>query len=472
MYDAPKPQASADSGEDSVFAKAGSSAPIDEWVYQIPPASKPKKPPTPKPPRYRFFDYVWISVFWLGISYLWGGVNGIILPALNSRFVDPSFKGTTLGIIIAAGMVIAILVQPIAGALSDVSRHPWGRRRPFIAFGALLAILSLIFMSVMIVYFGSWPALLGSYLLLQFADNIAQGAYQGFIPDNVPEDHRGRASGAMGIAQILGNTFGLVVATFFVDNNHPDIALLVICIVFTATLLPTLFLVKEKPLIDNHDRVNRLKVIFSIFGELKQHREFVMFIISRLCVLTALAAVTSFALYYLQYKFNLTAGNLTTSYTTLGLIVITFSLLSVYPAAWLSDRIGRKKLVIISCIIGTIGMLLLATADTIPLVVIYGSLIGMATGSFNSIDWALATDLVPDGEAGRFMGVSNLAGAGSQAIAGLLGGSLLDSGNAIGLNFFHVANFGFTILFGFGACCFLLGIFFLRSIKEHTHPNS
>lgn len=470
MHDSPKPQASADSGEDLAFSKPKSGAALDQWLYQIPPAYKNNK--ASKTPPFRFLDYIWLSIFWLGITYLWGGINGIILPSLNARFVDPNYKGTTLGVIIAAGMVIAIIVQPIAGALSDISRHPWGRRRPFIAFGALLAILALIFMSVMIVYFGSWLALLGCYLLLQFADNIAQGAYQGFIPDNVPEDHRGRASGAMGIAQILGNTFGLIVATYFVDQNHPDIAILVICIVFTATLLPTLFLVKEKPLKDNHDRINRLKVIFSIFGELRQHRDFIAFIMSRLCVLTALAAVTSFALYYLQYKFHLSSGDLTTSYTTLGLIVITFSLLSVYPAAWLSDRIGRKKLVIISCIIGTIGMVLLASADSLPLVVVYGSLIGMATGSFNSIDWALATDLVPDGEAGRFMGVSNLAGAGSQAIAGLLGGSLLDSGNAIGLTFFHISNFGFTILFGFGACCFLLGIFFLRSIKEHSHPNS
>lgn len=475
MPDLYKSHASADGGSDTSSQKEDYSPSTSrDWVAEttpIVPAKASKGTAWVSFQKFRFSDYVWISVFWLGISYLWGGVNGVILPSLNARFVDPNYKGTTLGIITALGMVMAILVQPVAGALSDVSRHPWGRRRPFILFGALLALLALIFMSIMIVYFGSWLALLACYLLLQFADNIAQGAYQGFIPDNVPEDRRGRASGAMGIAQILGNVGGLVVATYFIDQNHPDIAILFICAVFTATLLPTLFLVKEKPLVEKSVYVSRLKVVLSVVGELRQHRDFISFVISRLCVLTALASVTSFALYYLQDKFNLKQGDLTASYTFLGLIVTVCSLLSIFPAAWLSDRIGRKKLVVISCIIGATGMVLLATADNIFLVVVYGSLIGMATGSFNSIDWALATDLVPPGEAGRFMGVSNLAGAGSQALAALFGGALRDGGNAFGVTYLHTPNLGYVALFSFGTCCFLLGIFFLRTIKEPAHPK-
>jgi MFS family permease len=113
-----------------------------------------------------------------------------------------------------------------------------------------------------------------------------------------------------------------------------------------------------------------------------------------------------------------------------------------------------------------VGMLLLATATNMTQVIMYSSLLGVATGSFNSIDWALATDLIPREAAGRFMGISNLAGAGSQALAALIGGSLRDGFNALGETFLKVTNLGYTALFIFGAIYFLLGIVFLLKVHE------
>jgi MFS family permease len=421
--------------------------------------------------RFSFFDYTWISLMWLGISYLWGGVNGVILPNLNSRFIDDGIKGSSLGIITAAGMVVAIIVQPAAGALSDINRSAWGRRRPFILAGGVTVVLVLIFMAAMVVFFGNWWMLLVFYLLLQLSDNIVQGAYQGIIPDCVPTSRRGKASGAMGIAQIIGNVGGLAVATYFIDQGQPDLALILIAIVFSVTLIGTLFKVREEPLDKNTRTQSGMKVVLGTLRELKQHPMFVRFIISRLFVLTALATITIFGLYYLQDVLGIREGTLTESYTLLGIVVIVFSLLSIMPAVWLGDRIGRKKVIIITCAVGAIGMVLLATANNMTQVIIYGSLIGVATGSFNSLDWALATDLIPSEAAGRFMGVSNLAGAGSQALAALVGGFLRDSFNAIGHNLFNITNMGYTALFVMGTGYFVLGIVFLQGIKEPPHAE-
>jgi MFS family permease len=143
--------------------------------------------------RFGFFGYVWISVFWLGITYLWGGMNGVILPELNRLMVPEELKGTLLGVITALGMLVAIIVQPAAGALSDVSRHPWGKRRPYILVGSVLVVVGLFMTAVMALYFRQWWLLLLCYLFLQFADNIAQGAYQGMMPDG--KRCNGRGSG-------------------------------------------------------------------------------------------------------------------------------------------------------------------------------------------------------------------------------------------------------------------------------------
>jgi hypothetical protein len=43
----------------------------------------------------------------------------------------------------------------------------------------------------------------------------------------------------------------------------------------------------------------------------------------------------------------------------------------------------------------------------------FGILIGAATGSFLSVDWAFTIDVIPRDEAGRFLGFSNIATAGA-----------------------------------------------------------
>ncbi len=414
--------------------------------------------------QFGFLNYIWVSVFWLGISFLWGSVNGVILPKLNEQFVPENYKGTFLGIITALGMLVAIIVQPVAGALSDISRHKWGRRRPFILAGGVGVLVVLFIMALMSIYFRQWWTLLVVYLMLQLTDNVAQGAYQGFIPDNVPHGRRGRASGVMGVAQLIGNVGGVAGATYFIDQGQPSLAILLIMLVFTSTLIPTLFLVKEER-VEGPPVENPWKVVAGTLREFWQHRAFVQFIVSRLFVLTGIATVSLFGLYFLQDVIGVKEGSLTSSYTLLLLVVVGTSLLTVFPAAWLSDRVSRKKLVIIACIIGAIGTLLLSTARDITQVVLYGSLLGMATGAFNSIDWALATDLIPKEAAGRFMGISNLAGAGSQALAAMLGGPLRDGFNALGETFFHTKNMGYNALFIAASCYFLLGIYFLSRVK-------
>jgi MFS family permease len=55
-------------------------------------------------------------------------------------------------------------------------------------------------------------------------------------------------------------------------------------------------------------------------------------------------------------------------------------------------------------------------------------------------NWALGTDLVPPGEAGRYLGISNLAGAGAGIIGAGIGGLVADAINHyyMGLGYFAI----------------------------------
>ncbi len=428
----------------------------------------------------RFWDYVWISVYWFGITFMWSGYNGIILPVLNARFVDSGIVGSALGLLTGAGMIVAIIVQPVAGSLSDRNHSRWGKRRPFIALGTLA---ETVFLLAMLGVASWWGLLLGT-VLLQFADNVAMGPYQGLMPDRVAPAQRGRASGSMAVAQIAGNALGFAVAKLLLlDMNSIAWAFGAIIVVKLLVLLPTIFLVKEDrhapltktppgrwgiieqelPFVREVSLSNLGRISWGLIGDLRRERSFTLLVLSRLIILTCPAMVTTFGLYYLHDALKMSDPG--GSFIILVGIVILISLLVVYPASHYSDRIGRRKLIVVACIVGSIGVAGLAFAQSFAMVVVFGALLGAGWGAFSSIDWAYAIDVAPADETGKFMGLSNLAGAGSLALAGLLGGPIADLFNAASPG----TGFGYRVLLIIAALLFLLGALLLRWVEVRPH---
>jgi hypothetical protein len=101
------------------------------------------------------------------------------------------------------------------------------------------------------------------------------------------------------------------------------------------------------------------------------------------------------------------------------------------------------------------------TARTAPGVLAFGSIIGAGIGVFVTANWALANDLAPAGEAGKFLGLTNLATAGSAAISRLTGPGI-DWLNALRPG----ANLGYAALFSGAAAFALLSLLALRRVPE------
>ena len=137
---------------------------------------------TPAPTPFQARNYVMIALYWFSISFLWGGFLSVVLPVLNEPLATPIFGSnnveTARGIMTGLGLIIAMFVQPLSGAISDRSSHPMGRRRPFMIVGTLGIFVALAIVGLA----GSWWILLAGYILLQLLDNVSQGAYQGLMP--------------------------------------------------------------------------------------------------------------------------------------------------------------------------------------------------------------------------------------------------------------------------------------------------
>ena len=78
-----------------------------------------------------------LNAYWVGLSFKWNALHPIILPAVLLNFVPDARKNTYLGLLTFVGLLLAMVIQPLSGAISDRWISRWGRRRPLMVLGAL-----------------------------------------------------------------------------------------------------------------------------------------------------------------------------------------------------------------------------------------------------------------------------------------------------------------------------------------------
>ncbi len=402
----------------------------------------------------RAWDYLTLNVYWFALSFLWNSLGPILLPTLVPLLVPESQKGSALGLLSALGLIVAIVVQPAAGAWSDTHTTRWGRRRPYIVGGTLFDVVFLLAMA----FAGTYVTLLIAYLLLQVSSNIAHGPYQGYIPELVPAAKRGGASGVARLLEIVGIIVTSLAAGAWVAAGQIHLAFFAIIFFLLLCMALTALFVSEEPFEGAARRSTPTgKTQSSFLQTIFYSRDFFLWLISRLLILLGGNLVRNYVLYFLKDVLRLPdpaadAGNL------LAVIAVAIALV-VYPSGWLSDRWGRKSLTALSGLLGAVGAFLLITATTLPAVLLDGALIGVSLGIFLSVNWAWATDLVPAAESGRFLGISNLATAGAGVLAGA-GGYMLDYFNA------QAHNLGYTVLYLTATLCYLAGTAVVLGVRD------
>jgi MFS family permease len=411
-------------------------------------------------------DYIKITIFGFALTAMWSSLHIFVLQLRLLDFVAESQKNTYLGLLTFVGLILAMLVQPIAGAISDRWGFSWGRRRPYILVGTALVIILLPGIGLV----NSFTGLLIVYCLLQVSSNTAQGPFQAFIPDLVPPKKRGVASGVKGLLEIAGGLILVRLLASFMGRYFAGegslwlwSSLSLLDVVLLAALLATIFTVKERPWrrVATPPLLPTLYKSFKI--DVKASPGFVTFLVSRLLIVMAMATLQTFALYFLIDVVGITNPTQATGDL---LIVAGIGMIAVvYPAGWLSDRIGRRPVIIASGLLGALGILLLLLVHSYPALLAAGALLAIGGGAFFSSNWALATDLVPKGEEARYLGLTNMATAGGAALARLIG-IAIDPLNA------YSQGLGYQVML---AACFIylvLGSVLLFRIREPANPAS
>ncbi len=398
-------------------------------------------------------DLLWLSLYWFGLNFHWGALLGIVIPAEVLRFVSDADKGRALSIVFAGGAAIAMIVMPVAGALSDHSGFSMGRRRPYMLIGGILNAAALFLMGGA----PTFAVFIAAYWLVQFANNFGGSAYSGLIPDLVPADQRGIASGWMGLMTMLGTIAGAVATGLLVQRGYRFESYLVVVAVLALTLALTMWKVREeRPTPAGPLRIGEL--LRDLWVNPRDHPDFAWLFVSRLVVLMGFYTVYNFAQFFLKDFMRIERFVEATG--TLNAVVVAGALASALAGGWLSDRTGRRAIVSGSGILMAAAMLLFLISPTFELLLMLAVVFGLGYGAFVSVDWALATDVLPSKiAAAKHLGIWGIAATLPQVLAPLVGGPLLDVFNR------REPNFGYIVLLAVGAAYLLLGSVLVWKIR-------
>ncbi|MFN2417885.1 MAG: MFS transporter [Candidatus Limnocylindria bacterium] len=344
---------------------------------------------------------VTLSIYWFGIQTIWGGLNITIIPG---RLDDLSrdTQGTLLAVIMLAGAIAPIIIQPTVGVISDYTATRWGRRKPYIVIGSLLDVVFL----AGIAYNNDFLAMVAFYFLLQVSSNFAQGPFQGYVPDLVPAKQVGTASGLMGLMLTLGTIAGVGIATVGGIIDNVALATLALGVVEVVTMVVLIATVDEGRSAPKRTRPWR-QIALSAWGrDILQQRDVLWLLLVRLLFLGAYNA-TLIAIGYFRRSHGLSDDDADATVFLATAIVGVSTAIAAIPGGRLSDRFGRRPVIWAAAVIAGIGLLGVALAPSPELAIASWVPFGIGMGIFLSADWALMADVIPKATAGRYMGILN-----------------------------------------------------------------
>jgi MFS family permease len=406
-----------------------------------------------------------ISLYWLGISTVWSGILVIVNGRLQfTNLVPKGSEGLGALQIALVGMVIAIVVQPTIGTISDYTVSRWGRRKPYIFIGSTLDLVFLVGVATS----NSVAAIAAFVALLQFSSNFSQGPFQGYVPDLVPARQVGLASGLIGLFQALGNITGYVIAALAValadtNSNSFLFGTLALGIVEFTSMLGVVLRVHEGDRVKPRKGRSWLSIAREAWGmDIFRERSFVWLVGSRFFVLAGAAFFPAFSTFYLAQVFGLDSTKTGDTLLLLLGIVAACLTLSVLPASRLSDRIGRKPVIYGSCALGAVGLTIGAFAPILPVAFLGAALFAASAGAFLAVDWALISELVPKASTGRYMGISNVATASAGTVTLAVGGALVMDNVNRWLGYGTGPRAALLV----GVLCYLAGALLLIPVRE------
>jgi MFS family permease len=347
----------------------------------------------------------------------------VLLPEKIGR-VSPTDKETVLAWVTGIGAAMAMIATPLAGALSDRTTGPLGRRRPWVLAGAVLGGAGLIVLGTR----ESVTGILLGWSFVQTALSCLNATLLAAVPDHVPRSQRGAVSGWIGIPQSAGVVAAVVLVTVVVTEISPGYTLIGVLTITCA--LPFALLSPDPPL-PREARPPWRDFARSLWVSPRRHPDFAWAFLTRFLIGTGNAMFVLYLLYFLRdavgYEELFPGSSATDGLLTLILVYTAAVVATTVLAGVISDRLGRRRgMVAFAGVVMGLPAFGLALYPAWTAAVVCAVVLGVGFGVFLSVDNALVTEVLPTAEGrAKDLGIVNIAGSGPQVIAPALAGPIV-----------------------------------------------
>lgn len=387
-------------------------------------------PPAPRPQALteptRDVRALWvagISMANLGMWMAFFGPLQVLLPEQVGN-VSPADKETFLAWVTGVGAALAMIATPLAGALSDRTTGPFGRRRPWILAGAVLGGTGLALLGVQ----DSFIGILVGWSFVQTALSCLNATLLAAVPDHVPRNQRGSVSGWVGIPQSAGVVAAVLLVTVVVTEVAPGYTALGILTV--ACTLPFALFSPDPPL-PHRDRPPWRELARGLWVSPRRHPDFAWAFLTRFLIQTGNAMFILYLLYFLRdaigYEELFPGSDATDGLLVLILVYTATVVATTVVAGAVSDRIGRRRgLIALAGAVMGVPAFMVAFSPTWTTLLVGAVVLGIGFGVFLSVDNALVTEVLPTAQGrAKDLGIVNIASAGPQVIAPALAGPIV-----------------------------------------------
>ena len=338
------------------------------------------------------------------------------------------------GTVIMIGKIWDAVTDPVLGFISDRTRSRWGRRRPYLLFGAAPFGIAVVIMFINPGLSGQtalfiWAVVV--FCILSAAFTVVNIPYSALTPELTQDYHeRTTLNGYRSIFMVVGTLLGAgaalpLINAFSNKNTGYTVMGIVFGLVITITTLITFFSVRE-PEGRALPKMGFLKTYSSVF----KNKPYRIIVLTYMTNIMAITIVSGIMVYYFKYIFD------DEPMTTMALMILLVIAMAIIPVSVLiAKKIGKKLtyaigmlvIALICLIIFFIGHLI----DPTYFLILMG-VAGIGLGLTYALPWSMVPDTVEYGyvetgerQEGGYYGIWTFMTKIGQALALLLMGWML-----------------------------------------------
>lgn len=370
--------------------------------------------------------------FYIGFAFftiilLWQVYNYTVPLFLESMGINDTLKG----FIMSLDNLLALFMLPLFGKISDITKSRIGRRMPYIIVGTVLASITFPFIAIFALD-GELVGMIITIALVLIFMNIYRAPAVALMPDLTPKKHHAMANGIINLMGGIGGIFAYLSIQLFFKGDTKLIPFIVVSVSMLIALIILFIKVKERDLIPNLELKEASEEVKKETNKLDKDKvRSLLFIL--FAVFSWYFAVNAIETFWSMYSYKvLNAPN--ESSGAIALLIFTLSAIAIYiPAGSLSNKIGRKKSVLIGVsfiFVSFVGAFLITlfmtTFNVLPLIILF-VFAGIGWALINVNSYPMVVEMANEKNGGQFTGYYYTSSMLAQTLTPLAAGFLMDT---------------------------------------------